>query len=474
MPRLAFPIWSLVVMLIWPIPSVGQTLDELTSGFTEEVAGEAERSIDDLESGFAMPDSPPPAEEQAEFINLPSWLSVDGSLGVLTSYSFAQDAPEAGMPDYRGYSIMRSSFELIAEAAWESWQARLGLKGFYDAAPELTDNRTFYTTRYLDEYEDELEVAEAYVLATISANVDLKVGRQIVVWGKSDTLRVTDILNPLDLRQLGLVDVRDLRLPVTMSKLDYYIGDWNINPIILHEPRFSKTPVFNGDFFSGSGLLPPTDEPAICLDNQQYALALNGIFRGWDLSFYGASVFVDKPYLAWHSSIGVRRYSRALMTGLATNVAVGNWLWKAEAAYWDGLRFSNVVDAEKSRLDMLFAFEYSGFSETLLSFEVVYRHLFSYDEVLAQAPDFQKEDLYQYAFRLTRDFLHDTLHLNLLVVSNGLMSEYGGFQRCQLEYDLTDALSAKTGIVFYQSGDFAGFGGIGDNDRVFLELKYRF
>ena len=36
-----------------------------------------------------------------------------------------------------------------------------------------------------------------------------------------DNLRVTDVLNPMDLRVPGLTDIDDLRLPVTMIKLDY-------------------------------------------------------------------------------------------------------------------------------------------------------------------------------------------------------------------------------------------------------------
>ena len=49
-----------------------------------------------------------------------------------------------------------------------------------------------------------------------------KLGRQIVNWGRSDTVRVLDVINPLDNREPGLVDIEDLRLPVTMARVDYF------------------------------------------------------------------------------------------------------------------------------------------------------------------------------------------------------------------------------------------------------------
>ena len=59
-----------------------------------------------------------------------------------------------------------------------------------------------------------------------------------MVWGKSDNIRVTDVLNPLELREPGLVDLEMIRLPVTMTKLDYYIKGLNLSGIVIHEVRY--------------------------------------------------------------------------------------------------------------------------------------------------------------------------------------------------------------------------------------------
>jgi hypothetical protein len=54
------------------------------------------------------------------------------------------------------------------------------------------------------------------------------------------------------------------------------------------------------------------------------------------------------------------------------------------------------------------------------------------------------------------------------------LGEDGGFQRLSAKYDITDAVSLTGGIVLFRSGDLPIFRDAGDNDRVFLELKYSF
>ncbi len=58
-----------------------------------------------------------------------------------------------------------------------------------------------------------LELREAY-LAYTKGNLDLRVGRQIVVWGVADALRVTDCVSPFDYTEFLAQDYDDIRMPV--------------------------------------------------------------------------------------------------------------------------------------------------------------------------------------------------------------------------------------------------------------------
>jgi hypothetical protein len=212
---------------------------------------------------------------------------------------------------------------------------------FYDLAYRI-NGRDDYTDDVLDNYENEIELDEVYLQGSLTKDLDLKAGRQIVVWGRSDNIRITDVLNPLDLRWPGLVDIEKLRLPATMTKLDYFIKGWRFSGIVLHEVRHNKNPEFGSDFFPGFQPLPGKESPdeGFAIDNTQFAVSLDGIFRGWDVSFYFADIYGQNGYLAPITMVPVPQFevkrARIQMLGGALNIAWGNWLFKSEAAFFDG------------------------------------------------------------------------------------------------------------------------------------------
>lgn len=470
-----YAILYIVLVFFLAAPVRGDELDALLGGFDfeEEQATGGELNAEELLEGVDDAADVPAPDISAGQDFLPVWLDLQGSVRLRSAVNFAHDAPLAGQPDYRGLSMFRTHGELVADSDLGSWKVRLGGTAWYDAAYHLNDQRGLYSDNFLDEYEREAEFTENYLQGSLADNLDLKIGRQIVVWGKSDNIRVTDVLNPLDRRWPGMTDIRYLRLPVTMTRLDYFTGAWSITGLVIHEPRFDKYPEYNGEFFPGNRAAPPIRKPDWAWDNQQVGMAVNGIFSSWDISLYGGYFYQQPPYLVTYENGAYRIYKRAGMVGMAVNVAIGNWLLKGETAYWDGLRYANVQE-EKSRLDILAGVEYSGFTDTTISLEIADRHICDYDSRLRSLPDGQREDWVQYAIRFSRKFLNDTLQLNVVLSSFGLLGADGGFERFQLDYDINDHLTLATGVIFYESGDHPGFTDIGDNDKAFMELKYSF
>ena len=453
-------------------------LDDILSGFDEQIeqpaGGDVGDDPDGILSGFDETQSSQRNRSSADTEILPGWLDLFGSLSFAGSWNYAHDAPAAGQADYRGLSMLRTTGALGVDIDIGSWQARISGHGFYDAAYSVA-GREQYTENLLDTYEQELEFDELYLSGSLTSSLDLKIGRQVVVWGKADNVRVTDILNPLDNRIPGMVDIKYKRLPVTMTKLDYYVGDWNLSGIILNEVRFDKVPVYNSDFFPGNAPLPPQREPTnFALDTQQYGLAVNGIFSGWDLSLYQAWVYDSRAHLSVESGTPVPVHNRVSMTGMTANVAFGNWLLKGEGAWWHDLEFTTLQGEPVERIDLMAGIEYTGFSETMLSVEFVNRHILDFDERLKLAPDFARQDVQQTALMLTRDFVNDTIQLKILCSIFGTHGEDGAFERFQLEYDYTDHVTLTGGIIFYQSGDQIAFSDVEENDRIFLEYSYAF
>jgi hypothetical protein len=453
----------------------GAEANDIIKGFEEQPQNE-ERS-DEIIKGFEE-DAEEKKADKAPVEEKPSTWSLDGEFKFTTTYNFAHRKPAPGQTDWRGLSMLRPELELaLTKKIFDSWQARFSVRGFYDVVYVLKD-RENYTEQVLDDYERELEIEDAYIQGNLTDSLDLKAGRQIVVWGTFDNLRVTDVLNPLDLRVPGLTDIDDLRLPVTMIKLDYYFNHWNLGGMVLPEIRFSKLPVFGSDFYPFPGPPPPEDIPQDGFENAEYAASLSGTFSGWDLAFYWADIYDDAPHTELASPGPPpqleQKHARIKMVGAAFNLAAGNWLLKAETTWFDGLRFTNTPGVEYSRFDLGAGAEYAGFQDAAVSLEAANRHINDYNKLLEQPPDEIRKNEFQWAFRITKDLLNDTLTLTLLAATFGIKAEDGSFQRFDTEYDVTDAVSVRGGVVFYQSGDLGRFKNIGDNDRLFFEIKYSF
>ena len=446
----------------------GDDIDAVLKGF-DEAATVKQDELEEVLSGFE--EEKPVTVNGGNQTEEKNW-QLAGDITVSSSYNYAHQAAEPGKTDWHGLSRLRTTLGLeLGGQINDQWKAHIDGYAFYDLAYTI-NGRDNYTEEVLDTYESEVEPGEAYVHGNLSSTIDLKLGRQIVVWGKSDNLRVTDVLNPLDRREPGMVDIEDLRLPVAMAKLDYYVGDWGLSAIAIPEVRFSKTPPYGSDFYPFAE--PPLPEviPEESFDNTQYALAANGIFSGWDLSFYAADIYNDTPHIYLSNGKPLQGHSRINMIGVASNIALGNWLLKGEAAGFNSIEFSNLPGIKKDRSDILLGVEYSGFHDTTLSLETVRRHIHDMDTALMTQGYI--EDEWQTALRYQAEFLHARLELIALVTLYGKSLDEGGFGRFSAAYDLRDALTVTGGIVVYEEGDRPPLVGIGDNDRVFAEIKYSF
>lgn len=456
----------LLGVMVLPLYAAEPSLDSALEGFD---APASDNSLDTVLDGFS--DNNSDTTKPITVDEKKPW-TLGGALTLGAAYNYAHQAPVSGTTDYRGLSRLRAKLNLEFDYDLPAkWRAHIAGYSFYDAAYQL-NGRDDYTDEVLNDYESEAELGEAWIQGKLTSSLDMKLGRQIVVWGKSDNIRITDILNPLDNREPGMVDIEDLRLPLTMAKFDYYLGDWGLSAMAIPEIRFNKNPAFGSDFYPYPSAMPREIIPADGDGNTEYAIAANGIFSGWDLSLYWAQLFDDTPHLIVSGMTPQLHHSRLTMVGLAANVAVESWLLKMEMARFDGLKYSAATGETWQRLDILLGVEYSGFNDTTISLEIANRHIDNFSDTLTA--DGLLEDEWQTALRYQGDFMHARLHLLALLSAFGSDLADGGFSRYSAAYDLADALTLTGGVVTYQKGDKLPFNSISDNDRLFLDLKYSF
>ncbi len=322
----------------------------------------------------------------------------------------------------------------------------------------------------LDHYEFDAEIGEAWLQGEVLPGVDLKLGRQIVIWGHSETIRVLDVLNPLDNREPGRVDIEDLRRPLAMVRLDAYRGPWSVTALAIPEVRFDRNPVVGSDFFPAAFDVP-TEEPRDWRD-PEFGLAVNGVFEGFDLSFHGAW-FHDDAARFERAPVPTRRvHDRLWLVGSGATVTSGSWLGKAELAYVDGLGF--FAGPDQGRIDAMVGAEYYGIEDTTIVVEVANRHLLRHRSAMRGAPDFVRRNTQEVALRVSHDRMNDRLHFLALGVLFGWDGQDGSLFRFDVSYDLRDALTIGVGLVLYQTGDLPPLDDFGRNDRLIFQAKWSF
>jgi hypothetical protein len=483
----------LAVVLVAPAAAQAQEgdLDDLMGGFDD---GFDESVFEDTEESTpawleALPGGPW------------AWENVDvsGSIAAGAVWAYLSHTASDGLggtTDYGGLSRLDlDGFLQVDVSLPYEWAFRGELLGWYDFA-YLINGRSDYNGAVLDVYEWQVDSGELYVEGPVSEDFDLAVGRRIVNWGRSDTFRVVDVVNPLDNKEPGLVDIEDLRRPVAMVKIYYQSGPWSAQLLTIVEHRYDRLPppgsefipdVFAGPGLGGGGLAggAPIRDRSDWDRTPGFAAKADGRFSGWDFSIYGAWLEQTQRVIDLEGA-GVRAEANRIgMAGAAGNVTRGPVLLKAEMAFLSGvrtLRFEipplaipgNLLTQERERLDTMVGIEYYGPDQLTIALDVVNRHLFDHPGGPPNRLELTPQDSFETALRVTRPFFRERLDVTLLGLAAGERFQDGGLFRASAEYEVTDSIKLEGGWLVFFGGPRIGLGAFDSNDRVYGEVKYSF
>ncbi len=238
--------------------------------------------------------------------------------------------------------------------------------------------RDSYNEPTLDAYEWLVDLRETFMAASFDF-FDITVGWQTVVWGEADVLSLVDVASPKDLREPGLADLADLRLPVLSTRLGLFSGYHRIETMIIHEAFFGyRSPPF-GPFSPLPALLmeaPPDAESAaeyilnypiwyedeqvrFSINNQQYLMRWAYKGPGIDLALYLASVLdqqgvIRSDFVEIYAGILEENdanilldHQRYMMVGHSGAWPFGNWLFKWELNAEIDRKFNENIEEPK-------------------------------------------------------------------------------------------------------------------------------
>ena len=451
------------------------------------------QDMDDVMGGFDDLDEYSEAVNEAtpttnDPIGDKAW-ALSGSLSAAIGYNLVNHRSITNT-DYAGLSKLRTRLNLSLDGKLsEHWRVSLNSIAWHDFAYALQNSD--YSAQVLSTYENEFDIGDAYIQGRLSDSWDLKLGRQVIVWGFADNLRVLDVIDPLDNLEPGLADVEDLRRPIGALRLDHFFGPWQLNLVAITEQRFSRNPPFGSDYYpvtdpAGNAVdyrdIKPRD-----FDNTTGAAALIGHFSGWDLSFNAATLYQDQAHLdasgAASQQAAVLRHSRYQLLGFGVQVSRGSFLFKQEAAMLNNVRLTTIpamappATQDTRQYHALLGMEYFGLRNSSLSIELAARKIQHFSDDLARSG--YRRVSSETALRLSRDFFNEQLRLHAIAVlfnQDGKIwdSSGGAIYRISAEYELGSGLTTGAGVAIYQAGDQVPFNVAHDNDRLFGDLTWAF
>jgi len=332
--------------------------------------------------------------------------------------------------------------------------------------------------------QDGFELREAY-LEYVADSWDLRVGRQLIIWGKADGVEITDIISPKDYTEFLARDYDDIRTPVDALKLRYLRDKMNV--------EFIWVPIFQ------SAILPVGDNPWALkadipadleisyedpvvpkskLENSEFGGRVSFYLPGVDLAFSSLYTWDKVPTMnqtltenseTQHLTIQPEHH-RLTFVGFGVSVPYRSFVFRGEAAFFKGKRFEPEAPSDEllkqNTINWLFGVDWYPGNEWMVSGQFAHFLILDYNEKL-------KDDEHELlaTFNVSKNLLRNTLKLSTSGYVGINDSEL--FNRSSIDYELADGLHFLTGIDVFV-GDEGAFGQYKDNTEVWVKAKYSF
>lgn len=405
-------------------------------------------------------------------------------------YGLESPSPLFSRHDAELNRVETSLFAQVDGRVNESTSFRISGKAYYDAIYQLNDD-TDYSKDERDKFETRFELKDFYIETPFENGFYLKVGNQLVVWGQSEYLRVTDLINSEDQYTFGQQDLEDIRLqlPAVLATIPW--KSWSFDGVITYDAgRDNISPardefdqfVFQNQDGSSSSYQVPVLEREDSENESEIFFRASTHFENGDFELI-AGEFNDNALSVTEVDGSqlfpthvVYSQNRMRAVGLSANWARGSWLFFGEL----GMHFdkavrpvrdtlNNVVepwDQKDQRLSVV-GIEYNGFRNAIITLEANNTYTHEYDEFMLA-----DENQSGFGARLYWTALND--RLEVLAVWNKLADNASNLGRLSVNYNWTDSFQLGLLWVDYHSENESPFYPYRNNDVMELQFRYSF
>ena len=348
----------------------------------------------------------------------------------------------------------------------------------------------FKANPYLYQYSDKnlvLGLREAYMDMYFD-KMDLRIGKQQIIWGKGDGVFITDIVSPKDLSEFLLPDFSEIRIGVTSLKADYYVGDNTLEFVWI--PVFTPTIMPEENSIWRPKMSFPVNpswdfskkEVDKNLENSEVFAKFSAMTSAIDFEFMGAYMWDDDPAMHVKASIDPDTHQisslvispmhhRLSLAGGSFSTTLGAFVVRGEGAYYFGKYFStdditqNDGLMQKNYIHYLLGIDTSLW-DIKLSTQFIQQAILDYD-VSIKNDEFDNT----MTFLASRSFLRETLRLELFTYIG--LNDEDSLIRPKIVYNFADGFEITLGSNIFV-GSSGKFGQYDKNDMLLGKVKYSF
>ncbi|MBI4003169.1 MAG: hypothetical protein HY348_15480 [Nitrospira defluvii] len=338
----------------------------------------------------------------------------------------------------------------------------------------------------------DLEVREAYVDTSMGGS-DVRVGRQLLIWGTGDYLFINDIFAKDWGAFFSGRPVEYLRVPQDALKLD--LGTRTVSAEIVVMPFFqadklpSRDRFYQFDPFPGAART--TQEPGMRYGNTEWAARIYGSAGGFDTALYLYHGFFRMPALqadpplpsppppGGRAGVGVTEtFPRLAVYGASTRGNALGGVVSAEIGYYDSLNDQSGHNPAipNSSFRYLVGYQQQPWEDFTVGLQYYGELMSHYDAYRATLPSgFPGQDQHRQlmTLRLTQLFWNQTLRVGLFAFYSPTDQDY--YLIPEIRYSISDNLwMSATGNIFGGRRPTTFFGQLDANDNLAVTMRYEF
>jgi hypothetical protein len=353
-----------------------------------------------------------------------------------------------------------------------------------------------------------LKLREAYI-DWKGEMLALRIGRQVVSWGKADDIQITDVLNPRDETNVVAADYSESKLGVDAVRLSlltdktqvdaYWIPFFtpSILPLAKGNPLHSR--IFPEEV-DGIGINYPEkydnfELPEKRLSKSELALRASSYTSVADLSLYGFYGWDDLPLIRYNPNIVfgdgedmpatsytidvTGEYKRMYMIGADAAIPAGDFVFRLEGAYFPKRHFQTDVNSQlfkysedsrpaskrKNQVLGLAGLDWTPSGGWTITAQYVADGVIDHDSDLER-----KQFEHQATLSIEKSILNETL----TIMASGALDlwDFSTASELELDYKLTDAITLSLiGDLYLEGPD--GKEGLYGEYRDFSSVTFK-